>query len=480
MDLLLPLPAGLPLALVSFPTQTPRVSTDQFDTVVVGGGSAGYAAARTLVAGGHRIAVLDGGDEVGGLCILRGCMPTKALLHAAELRHAIAAGGTWGITTGPVTVDLDRLMARKDELIRDFAGYRRQQLEHGKWEFLRAKARFIGPHELELDTGRRLQTRHVVLATGSELAPPPVPGLESIGYLTSDSALRLRRLPASIVVLGGGAVALEFAQFFARLGSRVTLVQRGTQLLRECDEDVAGELAGALMDEGLEVLTGATLKRAEAAGSLKRLWIDRNGTEQALESEEIFHGLGRRAAVSTLGLDLAGVALTGAGKIRIDHQQRTSASHIYAAGDCCGPKDIVHLAIQQGEIAARNILGQAATRDDRLSMSVVFTDPAVAVVGHTERSAREAGLDVRVAAYPFNDHGKSMILGCRRGFVKLLAARSGGEIVGGACVGPQAGELIHEIVVAMDRRMTAAQLAAVPHYHPTLAEIWTYPAEELA
>ena len=456
------------------------MSSNVFDTVVVGGGSAGYAAARTLAAGGQRVAVLDGGAEVGGLCILRGCMPTKALLHAAELRHSIDAGRTWGITTGPVVVDLHRLMARKDELIQDFAGYRRKQLERGKWEFLRAKARFISPNELELDTGRRLEMRHVVLATGSELAPPPVPGLEAIGYLTSDSALRLRRLPASVVVLGGGAVALEFAQFFARLGSRVTLVQRGTQLLRECDEDVAGELKGALMDEGMEVLTGATLKRAEAVGSLKRLWIERNGTEQALDAEEIFHGLGRRAAVSTLGLEAVGVALTTAGKIQIDRQQRTTASHIYAAGDCCGPKDIVHLAIQQGEIAAKNILGQSVSRDDRLSMAVVFTDPAVAVVGHTERSAREAGIDIRVAAYPFNDHGKSMILGCRRGFVKLLSARSSGAIVGGACVGPQAGELIHEIVVAMDRRMTAAQLAAVPHYHPTLAEIWTYPAEELA
>ena len=463
-----------------FPNQTPDVSPTDFDTVVVGGGSAGYAAARTLVAGGHRIAVVDGGPEVGGLCILRGCMPTKALLHAAELRHAIAAGRTWGIEAGPVTVDLERLMARKDELIRDFAGYRRQQLEQGKWEFIRSKARFVDPHHLELESGRRLRTRHVVLATGSELAPPPVPGIEAIGYLTSDSALQLRQLPASVIVLGAGAVALEFAQFFARLGATVTIVQRGPQLLRECDPDVAQELEGALMDEGISVITGATLQCAEAVGSRKRLWIERAGSVQSIEADAIFHGLGRRAAVSTLGLEAAGVALNRSGKIQIDRQQRTTASHIFAAGDCCGPKDIVHLAIQQGEIAAKNILRQSVSRDDRLTLSVVFTDPAVAVVGHTERSAKEAGLEVRVAAYPFNDHGKSMILGCRRGFVKLLSDRTTGEIVGGACVGPQAGELIHEIVVAMDRRMTAAQLAAVPHYHPTLAEIWTYPAEELA
>jgi pyruvate/2-oxoglutarate dehydrogenase complex dihydrolipoamide dehydrogenase (E3) component len=194
---------------------------------------------------------------------------------------------------------------------------------------------------------------------------------------------------------------------------------------------------------------------------------------------EIFHGLGRRPAVGRLQLSAAGVEIHERGQIRINRRQQTSAAHIYAAGDCCGPHDIVHLAVAQGEIAARNILGEVVERDDRLLMSVVFTDPAVATVGWTETAARAAGLDPAVARYPFNDHGKSMILGAAHGFVKLLSDRASGEILGGACVGPEGGELIHEVAAAMVRRMTVRELAAMPHYHPTLSEIWTYPAEEL-
>ena len=450
-----------------------------FDTVVVGGGSAGYAAARTLAEGGQRLAVIEGGREVGGLCILRGCMPTKALLHAAELRRGIREAETWGITTGEVRIDLPRMFAHKDALIGEFAAYRRQQLERGRWEFIRARARWIDAHTVELDSGRRITAANFVIATGSELAPPPVPGLEEVGYLCSDTALTLTRLPESLVVLGGGAVALEFAQFFSRLGTQVTLVQRGPHILREADVDVARELESALRDEGIRVFTSTRIVGVEQTAEGKRLRFAYDGNELEVTAQEIFHGLGRRPAVAELNLAAAGVALTPGGRIQVNARQQTSAAHVWAAGDCCGPHDIVHLAILQGEVAAKNILGQSAEMDDRLLLSVVFTDPAVAMVGLTETAARADGREFRVASYPFNDHGKSIILGSQRGFVKLLAAKDTGEIIGGACVGPHGGELIQEIVVAMDRRMTAAQLAAVPHYHPTLAEIWTYPAEEL-
>ncbi|MBN9694126.1 MAG: NAD(P)/FAD-dependent oxidoreductase [Verrucomicrobia bacterium] len=450
-----------------------------FDTVVVGGGSAGYAAARTLAEGGQRLAVIEGGREVGGLCILRGCMPTKALLHAAELRRGIREAETWGITTGEVRIDLPRMFAHKDALIGEFATYRRQQLERGRWEFIRARARWVDAHTVELDSGRRITAANFVIATGSELAPPPVPGLAEVGYLCSDTAMTLTRLPESLVVLGGGAVSLEFAQFFARLGTQVTLVQRGPHVLREADTDVARELESALRDEGIRVFTSTRIVGVDRTAEGKRLRFLYDGNELEVTAQEIFHGLGRRPAVGDLNLPAAGVALTSTSRIQVNAHQQTSVPHVWAAGDCCGPHDIVHLAILRGEVAAKNILGQSAEMDDRLLLSVVFTDPAVAMVGLTETMARAQGREFRVATYPFNDHGKSIIMGSQRGFVKLLAAKDTGEILGGACVGPHGGELIQEIVVAMDRRMTAAQLAAVPHYHPTLAEIWTYPAEEL-
>ena len=459
--------------------QDSGVHAFDFDAVVIGGGSAGYAAARTLVAAGQKIAVVDGSRELGGLCILRGCMPTKALLHAAHLRHSIREAEHWGITVKDVQVNLPRLFDHKDRLIAEFAGYRRQQLERGRWELIRVMGAFEDPHTLRLDSGRRITAEHFVIATGSELARPPVPGLEQVGYLHSDTALRLDRLPESLVVLGAGAVALEFAQFFSRMGTRVTVIQRGSHVLRDADPDVAHELEAALRKEGLQICTDTRLLGVSSCPEGKRVTFLQEGREQTIVAEEIFHGMGRQPAVTSLNLSAAGVVVDDRGRIRADVLQRTSCPHIYAAGDCCGPHEIVHWAIQQGEVAAKNILGQAAAMDERLLISVVFTDPGVAMVGMTETAVRSAGLEFGTAGYPFNDHGKSMILGCQHGFVKLLAARPSGEILGGACVGPQAGELIHEIVAALHGRMTVAQLAALPHYHPTLAEIWTYPAEEL-
>ena len=450
-----------------------------FDGIVIGGGSAGYAAARTLVTGGARIAVVEGGRDVGGLCILRGCMPTKALLQAAALRQAIRAAEDWGIHAGPVTVDVPALFARKDALIGEFADYRRRQLEDGRWEFIRSKARFTGPNSIQLDDGRTVTARHFVIATGSEIAAPPVPGLAEAGYLDSDSALQLTRLPESLVMLGGGAVALEFAQFFARLGTKVTVVQRSAQVLRGWDADVAAELEAALRAEGLQVVTGTHLHEVRNSEGGRIVRLDHAGTPVELRAEAVFHALGRTPATD-LNLEAAGVQREASGHIRTNACQRTTAPHIFAAGDCCGPHEIVHIAIQQGEVAARNILGADEESDHRLLLSVVFTDPQVAVVGWGEEAARQAGEDVLSARYPFNDHGKSMILGSRHGFVKLLARRRTGELLGGACVGPEAGELIHEVTVALARRMTTGEFAALPHYHPTLAEIWTYPAEEIA
>lgn len=453
-----------------------------FDAVVVGGGSAGYAAARTLAGGGWKIAVVDGASELGGLCILRGCMPTKALLHAAELRHAFRLAETWGMANRGVDLDLARLFDRKDQLIAEFARYRRSQLESGPFELIRGRAHFTDPHTLAIHGHRSIRARHFVLATGSHIAPPPIEGLRHAGYLNSDSALQLQRIPESLVMLGGGAVALEFAQFFSRMGSLVTVVQRSPRLLSGFDPDVADELEAALDREGIQVFTDTRLTDVRRRGHEKEVLFEEAGREVTVAAEEVFHALGRRPATEHLGLEAAGVEVTARGHIRTDASQRTSASHIYAAGDCCGPHEVVHVAIQQAEAAARNLLNPAVplSLDDRLLTQVVFTDPGVAVTGLSERAAADGHQQVRVARYPFNDHGKSMILGCQEGFVKLIAAAGSGELLGGACVGPQAGELIHEVTVAIAARLTAAQFAAIPHYHPTLAEIWTYPAEELA
>jgi pyruvate/2-oxoglutarate dehydrogenase complex dihydrolipoamide dehydrogenase (E3) component len=453
----------------------------QFDVAVIGGGSGGYAAARTAAGYGLKAVVIEGGKEVAGLCILRGCMPTKALLYAAEVRHLAEYGSVWGMKPGEVKFDWSSVMARKDAMIKDFADYRVQQLNSGKFQFIRAAAKFTGPNSVALSTGQTLTAKNFVLSTGSVVSKPPLPQLAGVGYLTSDDALALKKLPKSLIILGGGAVAVEFAQMFARFDVQVQLIQRGGHLLKDFDADAAAVIESVFRREDVSLFTNTRLVDAFREGSHKVVAFLHNGVKTQVKAEEILFALGRTPNTASLDLAKAGVQ-TESARIVTNEQMQTSAAHIYAAGDCTGPHEIVHIAIQQGEIAAHNLAQPTQPRamDYRLLTSVVFTDPQIGCVGLSEQQAKAGGVPYLAASYPFNDHGKSLIMEAKDGFVKLLANPTTGEILGGCCVGPMGGELIHEIIAAMHKRMTVQELAAMPHYHPTLAEIWTYPAEELA
>ncbi len=452
-----------------------------FDLAVIGGGSGGYAAARTAVSAGLKTVVIEGGREVGGLCILRGCMPTKALLYAAEVKHLAERAETWGLRAGKISFDLAQVMARKTAQIKDFADHRVQQLNAGKFEFVRARARFLDAHTVALTNGKKLTAKYFVIATGSRVSPSPLPQLDEVGFITSDDAVALKKLPKSLIILGGGAIACEFAQFFARFGVKVSLIQRGGQILKEFDADAGAVIEKVFRREGIAVFTGTKLVAAKRRGKLKAVSFEQHGKKVSVAAEEILFALGRVPNIDSLNLESAGVKRES-GRIVTNSKMQTSAPHIFAAGDCTGPHEIVHIAIQQGETAVHNVVKPKSPRrmDYRLLISVVFTEPQVAVVGLTEKAAATRGIKFLAASYPFNDHGKSLLMDAKDGFVKLLANPKTGEIIGGSCVGPSGGELIHEIVAAMAKRMTVRELAAMPHYHPTLAEIWAYPAEELA
>jgi pyruvate/2-oxoglutarate dehydrogenase complex dihydrolipoamide dehydrogenase (E3) component len=466
---------------------------------IIGGGSGGYAAARTAAAAGLKTVVIEGGREVGGLCILRGCMPTKAMLYAAEVKHLAEHAATWGVRVGKISFDFAKVMARKNLMVKDFADHRVQQLNAGKFKFIRANASFLDAHTVEIkpsrSSGRQsaqsnrsrltsaatLTAKYFVIASGSRVAPSPLPQLAEAGFITSDDAVALKKLPKSLIILGGGAIACEFAQFFARFGVKVTLLQRSEHVLRELDTDAGAEIEKVFRREGIRIFTNTKLTDARRKGKSKTVSFEQSGRCVSVSAEEILFALGRVPNTASLALENAGVK-TENGRVVTNDRMQTSAPHIFAAGDCTGPHDIVHIAVTQGEIAAHNMIKPKKPRrlEYRLLLSVVFTDPQVASVGLTEKAAKARETKFLTASYPFHDHGKSLIMEAKDGFVKLLAHPKSGEILGGACVGPLGGELIHMIVAAMAKRMTIHELAATPHYHPTLAEIWTHPAEELA
>lgn len=468
-----------------------------FDFAVIGGGSAGYAAASLAARSGLRTVVIDGGAEVGGLCILRGCMPSKTLLATSARADTVRLAGAFGVQASFMGVDGSLMQARKRRLISEFAAYRRGQLESGRFTFYRGKARFTGPHSLLIEAAEgnapisnippnTLTARTFLIATGSRIHTPEVPGLQETGFLDSDRFLESEHIPGSVTILGGGAIALEAATFYAGIGTRVTMLQRSNRILKEADPDVSEALASGLRNHGIRLETGVQLLSATTHPEGKVLHFLQGGIEREVVAEEMLCALGRRAATSTLGLENCGILLAGS-HIKVAATQQTSLPHIFAAGDVCGPLEVVHIAIQQAETAARNavrLLSDATQpleeTDYRLKLLAIFSEPGMAMAGLTEAEAQRQEIPFLSASYPFNDHGKSMVENQLDGFVKLLARADTREIIGASVVGPHAAELIHEVVVAMHFRATAGELARIPHYHPTLSEIWTYPAEELA
>ena len=462
-----------------------------FDLAILGGGSAGYAAARTAAGLGMRVAVVEGGKRVGGLCILRGCMPTKTMLESAHRNHEIGRAKEFGIRVGKPQPDWKAILKRKDRLIAEFADYRQEQFEKGKFTFYRANGRFTDPHRLALEGVEKervpaeIEAKTFLVSTGSRTSFRKIPGLEETGCWTSDKCLEASKPIKSLIVLGGRAVALEFAQYYAHLGVKVTVIQRSERLLPESDPEVGDTLAKVFREQGSEVFCGTQIQRVMKKGKKKRVEFLQNGKKRSVAAEQILQALGREPDLEGLNLSTAGVK-TEKGKVVTQLTQQTSVPHIFAAGDVCGPYEVVHLAIQQGEVAAKNAAAFAAGKelkermDYRLKLEVIFTSPEAAGVGYSEKECREKGWDILTASYPFADHGKSMVMGELNGFVKLIALKERGEILGAQVVGPHASDLIHEPLAIMRYRGTAAEMAAMPHYHPTLSEIWTYPAEEIA
>lgn len=451
-----------------------------YDLVVVGAGSGGYAAARTaLDCGKCAVALVDHGP-LGGLCILRGCIPSKALLASSDALYDVGDAGQLGVHASGVSVDIPFVVARKRELVQGFADYRIEGIE--KFPLYKGRARFISRTELQVGDDVVLQARKFIIATGSVTTPSSIDGLAEAGYFDSDAALQREIIPKSLIVLGGGYVACELGQYFARMGAKTTLVIRAQHLLSGADADVGNALTQYFREEGIDVVTGAKLGRVETRDGKKVVHVTVDGIDGEIVADEIFYALGRSPDIEGLDLAVAGVEGSAKTGIAVDKQLRTSNPDIFAVGDVTGMFALVHVAIYQGEVAARNAMadrGEEANYDI-VAAHTVFSDPQVATVGKIEKDLERDGTLYVKGTYAFAEHGKAMTLGKTKGFVKMLADPTDGAILGATVIGPQASELIHELIVAMNFRSTVQGFMRIPHLHPTLSEIWTYPAEECA
>ncbi|MGJ8644094.1 MAG: dihydrolipoyl dehydrogenase family protein [Luteolibacter sp.] len=458
------------------------METRHFDYVVIGGGSAGYAAARTAREKFENVAIIEDGAELGGLCILRGCMPSKTLIYSAEVLHLAKEGAKFGLKIPEAKVDMKALHDRKLATIEDFASYRREQLESERFTLIRDRAVFVDEKTVSLGkSGEKVTADFFMIATGSVVNTPDVPGLKETPHWTSDDVLDLDYLPESVIVLGGGIVACELAQFLNRVGTKVTQIQRSARILKEASEEASDVVMKAFRDEGIDLRTNTDLQSVEKDGDEFVVRFAENGEPKEVRAAHLFNALGRKPNSSSLDLDKAGVAVKRSGHIDVNGMQQTANARIYAAGDVAGPHEIVHIAIMQGEVAAGHALGNTVDPVDYdMKTGVVFTDPQIAAAGISLSEAEERGIDVVVADYPFDDHGKSILMEAKYGYVKTWADRSTGKVIGAECVGKDAGELMHAMAVAITLGATPADLLKVHWYHPTLSEIWSYPLEDLA
>ena len=449
--------------------------SEDYHLVAVGGGTAGLSAVQAAVAMGKRALLVSEGP-LGGECTWNGCVPSKALIEAARVHHSAAAAGAFGIKVNGLAVDFAAVMGRVHEVIDRIARYEDERhIRHTGVDVIRGHARFTGTGTVAVD-GTPISAERVVIATGSHPAVPPIPGLDSVPYLTNESLFRLTSQPAHLVVLGAGPIGLEMAQSFARLGSAVDVIDVVTEYLPREDPEIA-ELSRRILErEGVQFTLGAGTTSVSHDGATFSVELDVDGSSRTIAGDALLVATGRRPNIDGLGLESVGVKVTGTG-IAVDAQLRTSLTGVYAAGDVTGILPFTHAAAYQGRLAARNALGKRSSASYRVVPWVIFTDPEIAHVGLTEPEARaKHSDDVHVATLPFTAIDRAVITGDVDGMIKvitkgnpLIGHAGGGAVLGAHIIGAGAGELIHEFVLAMQVRAFSGRLAQAIHAYPAMS-----------
>ncbi len=441
------------------------------DIAIIGAGPGGYVAAIRAAQLGAQVVLVEK-DEVGGVCLNRGCIPTKALLHIAQVMRTVRSASELGIGVGDITLDYSQVVKKKDQAVHRLVNGVKLLLRSNGVETVKASGRLVGPQSVEIVADGqidRLEARAVVVATGSIPARLPVPGADEVDLWDSDRALEADRVPASILIVGAGAVGAEWATIFNAFGSKVTLVEMMSSVVPLEDDDIAAVLDRTLRRRGVEVLTNskvASFARTEA-GILSTVTTPEG--ERRIETEEVLVAVGRRPNTSGLGLEELGVNLNG-GWIAVDERRRTNVPGVYAIGDVTGEHLLAHAASHQGIVAVENILGLDTKYDKRIVPACTFTAPEIASVGRRERDARSQGLDIKVGKFPFSANGKAIAMGETEGLVKVIADARTEEVLGLHIIGPEASSMLPEGVLAMALEATLDELARTIHVHPTLPE----------
>ena len=439
-----------------------------YDMAVVGGGPGGYVAALRARQLGLSVILIEK-EKVGGVCLNRGCIPTKALLADVEGFQWARRAAKEGIIDQPPRIDFSSMMERKSRVVGKMVANLEELLAAKGVTVMRSAAKVVEPGTIMNETGELIRCKNIVLATGSSSWTPPISGADLPGVLTTRQILELKRIPEKLVIIGGGVIGQEFAAIFSIIGSKVTVVEVLDRILSEVDTEIARRYGSLLPGYGVSTELSAQVKAIEKTGDLLRVVYEKRGKEKSCEADAVLMATGRRPYLEGLGLAESDVKVKNRA-IDVDQCLRTSVEGIYAIGDVTGRKMLAHVASYHGEVVAENIAGRKRDVEDDLVPGCVFTTPQIAWVGLTEEHAKASGRPFRTSIYSLASSGKAQAMGEARGWLKLVEDSETGRLVGAHFLGPQVSELIGGVTLAIRKGLSAADIIKTIFPHPTLSE----------
>lgn len=447
----------------------------QFDAIIIGAGQAGYPLSLALAKAGMHTALVER-KHVGGTCVNEGCTPTKTMVASARVAYLARRAADYGVLTGSVTIDLAKVRERKRKIVDSFRNGSQARIEKtANLELIFGEARFSGPKTIDIrlldGTSRSLAAKYIFINAGARASHPSLDGLDTVPHLDNASIMELDALPDHLLILGGGYIALEFGQMFRRFGSRVTVIQRSSQLLATEDADIAEEVADILRQDGLEILLNTQATRVSRSGENIRLEVQTQGNSTTLIGSHLLIATGRTPNSDSLNLAAAGVKINERGFIEVNDRLETNVDGIFALGDIKGGPAFTHISYDDFRIIRSNLLEKkAASTQGRQVPYALFIDPELGRIGMTESEARAQGRNIRVAKMPMTRVARALEVDETRGFMKVILDAATNQILGAAILGIEGGEIMSVLQVAMLGKLPYTALRDATFAHPTLAE----------
>ena len=446
------------------------INEDNYDLLIIGSGAAAFSSAIKAIEYGAKVGMIERGT-VGGTCVNIGCVPSKTLLRAGEINHLSKDNPFIGLQTSAGEVDLASLITQKDKLVSELRNQKYMDLiDEYNFDLIKGEAKFVDASTVEVN-GTKLSAKRFLIATGASPSLPQISGLEKMDYLTSTTLLELKKIPKRLTVIGSGYIGMELGQLFHHLGSEITLMQRSERLLKEYDPEISESVEKALIEQGINLVKGATFERVEQSGETKRVYVTVNGSREVIESDQLLVATGRKPNTDSLNLSAAGVETGKNNEILINDFGQTSNEKIYAAGDVTLGPQFVYVAAYEGGIITDNAIGGLNKKID-LSVvpAVTFTNPTVATVGLTEEQAKEKGYDVKTSVLPLDAVPRAIVNRETAGVFKLVANAETLKVLGVHIVSENAGDVIYAASLAVKFGLTIEDLTETLAPYLTMAE----------